>query len=107
MKYLSIASLACLLLITTFANAQSQSDSRLGYSGAGIYGAGITLARDYEAIDVNPADLGLFNNSQTNISLGIAEVGASIHSDAFNKSNLLHNLLNGSKLSPADKRQEA
>lgn len=74
--------LCCLILITCFCarnlNAQIEESA---FSATGRGGTATTFVTDYQAIGINPANLGFENDF--GITLGIAEVGYSFYSDAL------------------------
>ncbi len=77
--------LALALFVSLFANAQQEYSS---FTNAGR-GCATTFATDYEAIGINPANLGwAWKFSNKKFAMGFAEFGASISSDALTKDQL-------------------
>jgi hypothetical protein len=89
------------------------------FTATGRAGVSTTMATDYQALGINPANLGMIKSTgdvlqkPQIISFGLAETAISVHSDALTKSNLSRNFfsLNGAQggdsLSNQDKLQAA
>src|ERR1043165_2852743 len=101
-KVHSFAIIACFLFKLIPANAQDEN-SLMSYGG-GRNGAGSCLFRDYQAIGVNPADLGIFSGDEMEVNLGFLDASGLFYSDALPKSEIVSSLLNGKNLSSDEKR---
>ncbi|MEO5675530.1 MAG: DUF5723 family protein [Chitinophagales bacterium] len=82
-------------------SAQEQS-SLMSYGG-GRTGAGSCLFRDYQAIGINPANLGIFFGDEVQVTTGVLDASGLFYSDALPKSNLISSLINGQNLTEDEK----
>jgi hypothetical protein len=85
--------------------AKGQEESSLMSYGGGKNGAGSCLFRDYQAIGVNPANLGIFHGDEVQVTLGLLDANGSFYSDALPKSDLLSSLLKGQDLTTDEKTE--
>ncbi|HYV95251.1 MAG TPA: DUF5723 family protein [Chitinophagales bacterium] len=92
---------ACLL--SKLVPALAQDENSLMSYGGGRNGAGSCLFRDYQAIGINPANLGIFSGDEMMVTLGFSDVSGLFYSDALPKSDLISSLLNGKNLSSDEK----
>ncbi len=106
MKIPFFLALICLILKALTTTAQIEMTS---FSATSRGGVSTPLATDYQAQGINPANLALkpehegFNNT-----MGMAELGISIYSDALTKINLNQALFNtDKKFTPAEKAEAA
>ncbi len=109
MKKLYLGFLVC-GVITTSAFGQGEQSS---FTSTGRGGVATTFASDYEAIGLNPANLGMAPKYEgKNVSLGLTEFGASVYSEALAKPDLrgmLFGFADGtsSDFTPEEKAQAA
>lgn len=87
-------------------NFYSNSQSLLSYGG-GSFGAGTTLFRDYQAAEINPANLGIFEQDDAHLTFAFLDMSGLVHSDALPKSILVPSILHGKKLTPEEKKETA
>jgi hypothetical protein len=94
---------------TAFASAaQMNNENSLLSMGGGDYGASSCFYRDYQAVGVNPANLGIYpDDGSTRVNLGFLEATGLFYSDALPKSELVSSLLGGKKLSGDEKLEIA
>lgn len=71
--------------------------------GGGRYGAGSCLFRDYQAIGVNPANIGIYHGNELQLTTGFLDANALFFSDALPKTDIVNSLLKGKKLSTEEK----
>lgn len=87
MKYLSLA-----FLIITFQLVQSQTEGS-SFNNTGRGGTATTFATDYQALGINPANIGL--DSGHTVTFGFGEVGLSFYSSALAKTDVQKMFLGG------------
>jgi len=63
------------------------------FNATGRGGVVTTIARDYQALGINPANLALKNRFDKRFSLGIAETSLSIYSNALSRKGVMDTLL--------------
>lgn len=105
-----------MLLAGTALQAQHEMSA---FTATGRAGVSTTTTRDYQSVGINPANLGMIRRTEDVleekkvVSIGLAEVGLSVHSDALSRPDLRTNLFSfnaiqgGDTLTPADKVQAA
>jgi hypothetical protein len=75
--------------------------------GGGRYGAGSCLFRDYQAIGINPANLGIYTGTDLQLTTGFLDANTLFFSDALPKTDIVNSLLKGKKLSQDEKESIA
>ena len=95
-----IAAFVSLLVVAAGVRSQGEGSSFLTTAS----GIATTATTDYQAIGINPANLGL--QLDWNTSLGLFEVGGSLYSDALVKSDLREILLDFSEISLTEVQEE-
>ncbi|MCY7409343.1 MAG: DUF5723 family protein [Chitinophagales bacterium] len=92
-------------LLTTSYHLQAQV-TLMSYGG-GRYGAGSCLFRDYQAIGINPANVGIYTGSELQLTTGFLDANTLFFSDALPKSDIVNSLLKGKELSTDEKVEVA
>ncbi|MBW8051258.1 MAG: hypothetical protein FVQ77_13135 [Cytophagales bacterium] len=83
-----------ILTATIYSQLSAQSEMSV-FSATGRAGVATTFATDYQAIGINPANLGMGPEFEyTHFNLGFAEVGFSIFSKALTKKELRESITN-------------
>jgi hypothetical protein len=86
---------AAILVMTTVALSQTEGPAFL-HSGKAV---STTFATDYQAIGINPANLGWSRKYEgKKMAFGLLEVGSSLYSDALTKDELKDNFLGGADI---------
>ena len=70
--------LPVLIILTTYLNAQLEESS---FSATGRGGTATSFVTDYQAIGINPANLGFYTDH--NFAMGIGEIGYGFYSEAL------------------------
>ena len=111
-----ITFLFALLSVSIGLQAQHEMSA---FTSTGRAGVSTTLATDYQALGINPANLGMINKNEDAlkkspvVAFGLGEIALSVHSDALSKQNLAKNLFSfnalqgGDSLTAAEKLQAA
>jgi len=79
------------------------------FTATGRAGVSATLLSDYQCLGINPANLAFKPEKESkNITIGLAEMGFSVYSDALNRYNLASAIFDPDrKLSSSEKKQAA
>ena len=99
-----------LLLFATVFSCFAFGQAEMSVFGAtGRGGVATTFVTDYQSLGINPANLGLVDKYDTKFSLGLAELGASVYSEALTRTEINNSILsrNPESLSTAEKQEAA
>lgn len=78
-----------ILTILIIQRVKSQDNTLPLNIGTGNFGMGTSLLQDYEAVGVNPANLGIYDDESSLFSIGVGDVSGFLHSDAINGNDLV------------------